>query len=453
VSPVAAKTRYARAGDLSIAYQVVGDGPLDLVWVPGFISNVEIGWEHPLTRRFLERLSSFSRLITFDKRGTGLSDRLPLSQLPTLEERMDDVRAVMDAVGSERAALFGISEGGPMAILFAATYPDRAQALILYGCFARGSGTDDYPHLPPPSAFEPLLEQIERDWADGPALSFWAPDLVGDAGFEEFWGRLLRSAATPAVGVGLLRLAGEIDVRGILPTIDVPTLVVHRSDDILVPLANGRYLAEHIPHARLVELPGRDHFWAAGDQDAVVDEIEEFLTGQRHEREPERVLATVLFTDIVGSTERAAEMGDSRWRSLLGDHNRLVRRHLERHRGREVKTVGDGFVATFDGPGRGIRCAQAIAEDVERLGIEIRAGLHTGECEIVGDDVAGVAVHIGARVGARAAPGEVLVSSTVKDLVAGSGIEFEDRGAQSLKGVPGEWRLYAAHADGQRAGR
>ena len=437
----APRTHYVRNGDISIAYQILGDGPFDLVFVPGFIWHVEGVWEQPLVARFFERLGSFARVIMFDKRGMGLSDRPP--EPPTLEQSMDDLRAVLDAAGSERPALFGISEGGPMSMLFAATHPERTRALVMFGTYARIVRSEDYPVGLRREPLERLFAAMERDWGGPVGLRLWAPSVADDPEMQRWWARFLRMGASPRDAMALLRLYLDLDVRHVLPAIEAPTLVLHRTDEVLVPLPMARDLAERIPGARLVELPGADHIPMIGDQDSVLDEIEEFLTGQRSAPEPDRVLATVLFTDIVDSTRRAGELGDARWKALLERHNELVRRQLERHRGREVKSTGDGFLATFDGPARGVRCARAIADEVERLGIEIRAGLHTGECELVGDDVAGMAVHIGARVGAQARPGEVLVSSTVKDLVVGSGLEFADRGARQLKGVPGEWRLYS----------
>jgi class 3 adenylate cyclase len=402
-------------------------------------------WQDPSLAHFLERLTSFSRLILIDKRGTGLSDPVSLDRLPTLEQRVDDVRAVMDAVGSDRAALLGISEGGPMNILFAATYPERTAALVLYGSFARLMRDEDYPFGLPPDAIERTWPSIAEDWGRAAALELLAPSRAQDDQLRAWWARYQRLSASPGAAVGLLRMAAGIDVRPILPVIRVPTLVLHRRERFVLP-ANGRYLAEHIPGARFVELPGDDHLYFVGENDALADEIEEFLTGARPLPEPDRVLATVLFTDIVASTERAAALGDRRWRQLLASHNALVRRELVRFRGREVKTVGDGFLATFDGPARAIRCACAIRDGVRALGLEIRAGLHTGECELMGDDVGGIAVHISARVVGSAAAGEVLVSSTVKDLVAGSGLRFVARGTHHLHGVPGEWRLFAVEA-------
>ena len=441
MSPVdVPKTRYAKSGDVHIAYQVVGEGPLDLVYVPGFVSHLEFEWEGPLSARFFQRLASFSRLIRFDKRGTGLSDRPP--GVPTLEQRMDDVRAVMDAAGSQKAALFGVSEGGPMSLLFSATYPERTSALVLYGSYARRAWASDHPFGITEADMERALEDLERNWGGSAGIETRAPSMAHDEHFGRWRANWMRLAASPGAAVAILRMNMEIDVRHILPVIRVPTLIVHRTGDRLTRVEQARYVAERIPGARLVELPGIDHTPYV-DGDPILDEVEEFLTGVRHVAEPNRVLATVLFTDIVGSTERAAVLGDQRWRELLTSHHALVRKELARFRGREIDTAGDGFLATFDGPARAIRCASAIRDDVKPLGIEIRAGLHTGECEVMGDKLGGIAVHIGARIASLAKSGEVLVSSTVKDLVAGSGLEFEDRGTHSLKGIPGEWRLFA----------
>jgi pimeloyl-ACP methyl ester carboxylesterase len=442
-------TRYAKSGDVNIAYQVVGDGPLDLVYVPGWVSNLEENWDEPDYARFLERLASFSRLILFDKRGTGLSDRVPVNELPTLEQRMDDVRAVMDAVGSQEAALFGASEGGPMCALFAATYPDRVRALAMYGSYARGLPEGDYPWaatrwVTSADDLESMLELLAETWGEPEELlGFWGPSVAENPQYMQWWARYLRMSASPAAAVAFTRMNHQLDVRHVLPTIQAPTLIIHRADDSLNLPEGSRYMADRIPGARYVELPGEDHLWFFGDQEALLGELEQFMTGTRQAHEPDRILATVLFTDIVGSTERAAELGDRRWRDLLASHETVVRAQLERFRGREIQMLGDGVLATFDGPARGIRCARTICDEVRSLGIQVRAGLHTGECEMVNGDVRGIAVHTGARVSAKATAGEVLVSSTVKDLVAGSGIEFRDRGVHQLKGVPGEWRLYA----------
>jgi pimeloyl-ACP methyl ester carboxylesterase len=430
------ETRYAKSGDVHIAYQVVGDGAIDLVLVPGFVSHVEGWWEEPACVRFFERLASFTRLILFDKRGTGLSDRVAV--VPTLEQRMDDLRAVMKEAGSERAAVLGVSEGGAMSTLFAATYPERTSALVLYGTFAEFCSW-----VPSPEHLEQFLRAIDETWGTGSSLPRFAPGAVQDERFKRWWARHERLGASPGAAIALMRMNSEIDVRHVLPTIRVPTLVLHRTGDVTVNVEAGRYQAAHIHGAKYVELPGVDHLPFVGDADSVLDEIEEFLTGVRSVPESDRVLATVLFTDIVGSTELAVRYGDRRWRDLLQAHHGLVRGELARFRGREVDTAGDGFLAIFDGPARAIRCAGSISDAVRPLGIEVRAGLHTGECEVMGEKVGGIAVHIGARVAAIAGPSEVWVSSTVKDLVAGSGLRFTDRGAHPLKGIPGEWHLFA----------
>ncbi len=439
------ETNYADADGVSIAYQVFGEGPLDLVYVSTFWGQIEHLWELPAAAHFLERLGAFARVMTLDKRGSGLSDRVHGS--PSVEERMDDVRAVMDAAGSERAVLLGASEGGGMCATFAATYPERVSHLVIYGSAARwkSDSPDDEAGGVEEVAWSMLFEYFRTAWGSGDMAGMIAPDLASDEQFIRWFARLERLTATPNGAAELIRWNLEIDVRDILPTINAPTLVMHRRGDLLAPVTSGRYLSQQIPGARYVELDGDEHYPYVGDSDTVLDEIEEFVTGTRPVREQDidRVLATVLFTDIVGSTERASELGDRRWRDLLQRHDELVRALVERFRGRAIKSTGDGFLATFDGPARGIRCARSIADEVRDLGIEIRAGLHTGEIELVGDDIAGVGVHIGARVGASAGPNEVLVSSTVKDLVAGSGIEFADRGEHELKGVPGEWRLFA----------
>lgn len=436
-----ASTRYADSAGVSIAYQVHGEGDLDLVLVPGFVSQVELLWEEPALARFLRRLASFSRLIVFDKRGQGLSDRP--GEPPTLEDSMDDLRAVMEAAGCLEPAVMGISEGGPMSALFAATYPDRISSLVLCGTHAKMLQAPDFPWGIPAEALDRWAETMRREWGGPVGVQLWAPSAVGEAEFERWWGRMLRQGTSPAGAIALIDLYRELDVRAVLPSVAVPTLVVHRKDDRIVPVGQGRYLAGHIPDARLVELEGEDHLPWIGDQDALLDEVEEFLVGSRRAREPDRALATVLFTDIVGSTERAAELGDRRWRDLLERHDEAVRRQLRIHRGREVKTMGDGFLAAFDGPARAIRSATAIAGAVGDIGLEIRAGIHTGEVELIGDDVGGMAVNIGARIGALARPGEVLVSSTVRELVVGSGLEFAERGSHALKGAPGEWRLFS----------
>ena len=434
-------TRYAKSGDLHIAYQVAGSGPIDIVYVPTWIGQIEVLTEEPTIAAFLERLTRFARLISFDRRGSGLSD--PWTGAPTLEDQIDDVLAVMDAVGSERAAMMGSLEGGPLAMTFAASHPERTTALVLYATFSRTRWAPDYDWALPDEEREEGIERLLEQWGEGGVAMRIAPSRVGDPAFREWAGKMERYAASPGTIRKIMQFVGETDVRHVLPTIRVPTLVMHRRDDGFLNVEHSRYIAQHIPGARYVELEGSDGLFSVGDSEAVLGAIEEFLTGARHEREADRVLATVLFTDIVGSTERAAELGDSQWRSLLERHDRVVRRELDRHRGRFVKSTGDGVLATFDGPARAIRAAGAISRAARPLGLEIRAGLHTGEVEVIGDDLGGLAVHIGARVMSHAGPGEVLVSSTVKDLVVGSGIDFEERGERWLKGVPGEWRLFA----------
>lgn len=436
------ETRYTKVGDVHIAYQVTGDGPRDLVIVPGIYTHLEEQWTEPSSARFLGRLASFSRLILFDPRGTGLSDRAP--ELPLLEEQMDDVNAVLDAVGSRRAAILGISQGGPMAALYAATYPPRTTALMLYGSYAVVRADEDFPWGRDPAWLEEWGDVLDRQWGTGALLDRLAPSRAGDPAFRRWWSRFERYASAPGNALAYFRMNVQIDIRSVLPTIGVPTLVLHREGDAFRGIETSRYLADRIPGARMVPLPGEDHIQFVGDQDALLGEIEEFLTGSRPSPEPARVLVTVLFLDIVGSTDRATELGDRDWRSLLERFRGLVRTGLERHRGREVDTAGDGFLAIFDGPARAVRAALAVRGEVRALGLEVRAGLHTGEVEVMGDGVAGIAVHIAARVVAEAAPSEVLVSRTVTDLVAGSGLEFVDRGERSLKGIPGSWMLYAA---------
>jgi class 3 adenylate cyclase/pimeloyl-ACP methyl ester carboxylesterase len=425
-------TRYAKSGDVHVAYQVFGSGPIDLVFVPGFVSHIENYWDHPDLARWLLRLSNFARVAIFDKRGTGLSDQVP--DVPSLDQRMDDVRAVMDAVGMHRAALLGVSEGGPLATLFAATYPERCQALVLYGTFARSSWLT-------PEGLEAFLGYIEKAWGSGRSLPMWAPSHQDDPALKQWWGRFERLGASPAAVIAVVRMISQIDISDILSSVHVPTLVIHCTGDTLIGIEHGRFLAEHIPGATLLELPGDDHLFFIHEQ--IVDAIEEFLTGSISAAEGHRVLATVLFTDIVGSTERAEQLGDQRWRNLLEAHHTAVRRELARYQGNEVRSLGDGFLATFDGPARGVRCACSIAEAVRALDLQVRSGLHTGEIEIVGNDVQGIAVHIAARISALAAPAEVLVSRTVKDLVAGSGLRFSERGRHSLKGLQEPMDLYA----------
>jgi class 3 adenylate cyclase/pimeloyl-ACP methyl ester carboxylesterase len=435
------ETRYAKSGNLSIAYQVNGEGQ-DLVCVAGSLSHVELGWETPPQAAIYRRLPRFARMITFDKRGVGLSDRS--AELPTLEERMDDLRAVMDAAHCEKAAVVGMSEGGPMALLFAATYPERVSALVLWGTFARVTWAPDYPDGIEAQVGEQFCDQIEESWGHGrvwPLIS--THDSPDDEATRRQLARMERNSATPAMAAAANRFGLRIDARHALPAISAPTLVVHRTGDPLTGVVHARYLADHIRGARMTEFPGDFHFSGIGNDEDILDEIEEFVTGTRKEHEIDRVLKTVLFTDIVGSTERAVRIGDRRWRELLDAHDSTVRRELERFRGQEIRTTGDGFLAGFDGPARAIRCARAISDKTRTVGLEVRTGLHSGECEARGDDLAGVAVHIGSRVAGIAGPGEVLVTSTVRDLVAGSGIEFADRGRHTLRGIPGEWQLLA----------
>jgi len=445
----APEVAYARSGDVNVAYAVVGAGPLDLVLVGGWVvSNLEWAWEGPAAE-FFAGLAGFSRLILFDKRGTGLSDRV--RGVADLETRMDDVRAVMDAAGSKRAAVMGISEGGPMTVLFAATYPERVAAAVLYGsrmCYRR---SDDYPWASTPEESAAAVERAERRWRTDEALDATleelAPTVAHDASIRRWWRRWLRTSVTPGAVAQYYSMYPEIDVRHVLSAVGVPTLVLHRTHDQSIAFEEGRYAAARIPGAEFLELPGHDHAWFV-DPEQITGPVERFLhelwqRGEWDAVETDRVLATVLFTDIVGSTTRAAELGDRDWREQLERHHALVRHQLVRYQGRELDTSGDGVFAAFDGPARAIRCARAIVAAVAELGLEIRAGLHTGECEVVEGKMAGIAVHIGARVAAAAAPGEVMVSSTVKDLVAGSGITFRDRGMAELKGVPGEWHLYA----------
>lgn len=434
---------YARSGDVHVAYQVVGEGPVDIVFVEGSITNRHLQWEAPLYRRFVERVGSFARVILFDKRGMGLSDRV---QAGTLEERMDDVRAVMDAVGSERAALIGESEGGPLSMLFAAAHPERTLALILAGAEVKEEITEDWPWGESTrEAFEESMTTLAERWSRAPSsLRILLSSSGDDPQLLEWYARLKVQSASPAAAEVFLRMAHDIDVRDVAPAIRVPTLILHSTGDQVCHVENGRFLARTIPGARFVELPGSDHVMYGELADLALAEIREFLTGVREGPEPERVLATVLFTDLVGSTERARELGDRRWRDLLERHHEAVRSQLTRFSGREIDTAGDGFLAAFDGPARAIRCAQAIVSAVDAIGLAVRAGVHTGECEVLGEKLAGLAVHVGARVAAQAGPGQVLVSSTVRDLIAGSGIELEDRGLYALKGIDEERRLYAA---------
>lgn len=438
------ETRYARSGDVHLAYQVVGEGPIDVLFIDQWWSNVDSQWDVPPLARMLERLASFSRLIVLDKRGTGLSDPVPLGGLPTLEEWMDDIRAVLDAVGSPRSALLSGVGASYLTILFAATYPMRTSALVLIDGYARLLGADDYlPWLPRQFPADEG-ESIRAGWGRGVLLERLAPNEAKDPAIVRAFAAYERQSASPATGQAMLRALYEGDVRRVLPAINVPTLVVAHAESARIPVDHSRFLAKHISGARYVELSGNENLPWAGDQARLLAEIQEFLTGVRPREEPDRVLATVLFTDIVDSTQRAADLGDQRWRSLLAAHDQAARAELDRYRGREIHTTGDGFLAVFDGPARAMRCAAAIRDAVRGMGLEVRSGLHTGEIELTDGDVRGIAVHIGARVMALARAGEILVSTTVKDLVIGSGIAFEDRGTHALKGVPEEWKLYRA---------
>lgn len=442
------ETRYSKSADgVHIAYQVLGDAELDLVVSPGFVSHLEHSWEDPQMARFLRRMASFSRLIVFDKRGTGMSDPAPDGRPGLLEDRVNDIATLMDTVGSERAGIMGLSETGAVALLFAATYPERTRAAIAYGSFAGEGGTGPiYPWVPDPETAE-YLEDLEKNWGRGILyLEDFAPSLVGNKRYEEWFAKLERLSVSPGGAVALVRMMMQMDVRDVLPTIRVPTLVLHKRDDRCTPIEEGRYIADHVPGAKFVELEGADHWPWIGHEQAV-DEIQEFLTGMRDSAEPDRAVATVMFVDIVNSTKHAAELGDRRWADLLESFYPLVRRELDRFRGREIDTAGDGFFVTFDGPAQAIRCGTALVDAVERLGLQIRTGIHTGECERLTDKVGGLGVVIGARVGALAGPGEILVSRTVKDLVVGSDVLFQQRGAHELKGVPGEWELYSVDRD------
>ena len=429
--------RYAKAGEVSIAFRVLGEGPLDLVWVPGTFSNLEIEWENPYRANLFKRLASFSRLMVFDKRGMGLSDRNVGA--PTLEERMDDVRAVMDAVGSERAALIGTSEGGPMSALFAATYPDRTVALVMFGALARARAAIDYPHGCEASLNE-LLRIVNDEWGTGASVRVFSQTLLNDERAREGVARMERATGSPGTMRAFVEALLAIDVREVLPMISTPTLIVHAVNDTTVPIGNARWLADHILGARFVEIDG-DH--GVFDYDQFVNAVESFLTGRRHPAATNRVLSTVMFSDIVGSTERVAAEGDRRWRELLDQHDAIATRQIDAYRGRLIKSTGDGLLATFDGPARAVSCACELRDELRSLGIDTRVGLHTGEIELRGADIGGIAVNTAARVQAIAGAGEVYVSRTVVDLVAGSGINFDDRGEHQLKGLAGTWRLFA----------
>jgi len=434
------ETRYAKSGELSIAYQVFGTGDVNLVLIPGWASNVENIWTLREFVAFAEQLAQFARVILLDRRGTGLSD--PVVNPPTLEERMDDVRAVIDAAGWERAAIWGISEGGPMAMMFAATYPDRALALVLYGTFARFSRADDYPHGYPPEVNELWTSALENTWGTGELSRSFAPSLAADAAVMRTLARLERMAMSPGTARKLFALMTQIDVRHVLPAIRMPTLILHRTDDKPVRVGHARCMAERIAGAKYIELAGQDHLPWIGDVDGLLGEVREFLTGERAAAEPDRILTTILFCDIVDSTKRLAELGDHHWKQVLSSFYALADDKLHHFRGRKLDTAGDGLFAAFDGPARAVRCGAVLAKTVQSLGLRLRVGVHTGECEVLGEKYSGMAVHLGARVASAAEPDQVLVSSTVKDLVVGSGIHFEDLGLRALKGVADEWRLF-----------
>ena len=440
--------RYARNGEVSLAYDVIGDGPLDVVLTTGWVLPMAATWDQPRYARFVERLAGFARVVMWDKRGTGMSDRVSPDRLPTLEERVDDLTAVLDAAGCERPALFGLSEGALVSALHAARHHDRVRHLVLYGGWASSRPTGDSPGLMSAEVGDAFISGVAESWETiEDLLWIWAPEAANDPQARAWWADAMHAGASPAAALAWLEMASEMDIRSALPDITSPTLVLHRVADPMIPIANGRYLASQIAGARLVELDGDAHLWWFGDEDALLDEVEEFLTGARDAREHQRAVMTVLFTDITASTNRLAELGDRRWRDLISSHEHEVARQITRFGGRRVKTLGDGAMATFESPGRAIRCAWAIGAASAQLGLSMRTGLHTGEVELIGDDVAGLAVNIAARVGALAAPGEVLVSGTVRDLVVGSAFGFDDRGSRELKGVPGEWRLFSATSD------
>jgi len=440
------ETGYARSGDLSVAYQVVGKGPFDLVLVHGWVSNIDLQWDEPHLATFLRRLASFARLITFDKRGTGLSDRVSVNELPTLEDRMDDLRAVMDAVGSDQAALFGFSEGGSMCLLFAATHPERVRAVLTFGSYAKRIWSPDYPWAPTPENREIQYAETQATWGKAIDMETIFPSMVGDVAFRQWIGSYFRASASPAAAVALLRMNTQADIRSVLPTVRVPALIMNRIEDGDVKSDEARFIASKIPGARLKLFPGADHVPWVGNTEDILGEIEEFLTGARNASAGDRVLATILSTDIVGSTELVAKLGDRAWRELLERHHALVRGELKRYQGREIDTAGDGFFAAFDGPARAIRCAATVVHLAVGLGLQLRAGVHTGECEVLEDKLTGIAVHTAARVAAGAAPAEVLVSGTVRDLVAGSGIALVDRGERSFKGLPEPLRVFAVES-------
>ncbi|MEY2447815.1 MAG: hypothetical protein QOH79_1291 [Acidimicrobiaceae bacterium] len=435
------QTQYASSGDVHIAYQVFGQGPLDIVLVWGGISHIELFWETAAFGRFFERLAGFARVIQFDRRGIGLSDRV--GGVATLEERMDDVRAVMDAAGSDRAALFGESEGAPMSVLFAATYPERTVALIPYAPLVCAVGDESFPWAVPRDMYPAVLDMMIQGWGHGGSVDFFAPSVAADPGARAEAARFEKYAASPSAFRDQMAMNASIDIRPILASVNVPTLVLHRRDDLVVSVEQGRYLAANVPDGTFIELEGTDHLLGSGDVEVIADHVQRFLTGHVHDAEPERVLATVVFTDIVDSTRRAAALGDRAWRDILDRHDQVTAHLVALHRGRLIKSTGDGLLATFDGPARAVQCSTSMRDALRGIGLETRVGVHTGEVERRGDDIGGIGVHIAARVEAAAQAGEVLVSRTVTDLVAGSGLSFTDRGDHELKGVPGIWRLYA----------
>ncbi len=434
------KTRYAPCDGLYIAYQVWGDGPFDLVVIPGFISHVELNWEQSDSAQFYHHLGTIARVIAFDKRGTGLSDRTLTA--PTLEERMDDVLAVMDDASSKRAVLLGISEGGPLSILFAATYPQRVEALVIYGSWAKGSKSEDYPWMLHEKQYHKWIKNIPSDWGNPESITIWAPDAEDDELTKQWWGRMLRSGASPKGAINLIELYSQIDVRAILPSIGCPTLILHRKEDSTIYADNGKFLAENIPGAQLIELPGRNHLIFYGDEGLIPREIEVFVTGMPSEENHSRMLATILFTDIVDSTKKIVDIGDVDWNHLLQEHNKIVRREIGRFKGQVCDFTGDGFIATFDGPSRAINCASSIIDHLHSIGLQVRTGIHTGECEIRGTSVMGIAVHIAARVIEHAQADKILISRTVKDLIVGSGFKLMDLGLHTFKGLEDQWQLY-----------
>jgi pimeloyl-ACP methyl ester carboxylesterase len=437
------RTRYARSGDVTIAYQAIGKGPTDVVFAPGFPSHIEHAWEQPRLAHFYRRLAAFARLILFDKRGMGLSDRVNVSDLPGVEQRMDDIRAVLDQVASERATVVGMSDGGPIAAVFAATYPERVSGLVLINSFARRIRSEDYPWGPTADDWQGFVDRLDRDWGGPLFLDELIPSRAGDPEFAEWWAAYLRRGSSPAAATAYLLMNAGIDVRPVLPAIHVPTLILHSIGDRICPVEGARYIAAHIAGARLVELPGDDHQLWASESDRFMGELEEFVTGQRHGPSPESVLTTLLFTDIVGSTETAARLGDRRWTTLLETHHAVVRAQLHRFLGVEVDTAGDGFLAMFDGPARAVRCGLAVRDALRNVDVAIRAGVHTTEVQRSDGGISGLGVHVAARLLPLAQPGELLVTRVVRDLAVGSGLAFEERGTHALNGVPGEWEVLA----------